>query len=74
MSVITELGYWTGLLDWTTGLEFQCTKNLFNKINFTVQLYTALLWPVTVVGMVELGPSLSLRKNERSLSAGHCFC
>ena len=28
----------------------------------------------SLVDMVDLGPSLSLRKNERSLSAGHCFC
>ena len=31
------------------------------------------VWPVTVIDMVDLGPSLSLRKNKRSWSAGYRY-
>ena len=41
MFVFTGLDYWTGLLDWTTGLTFELTFELFfflSMINIAVVL------------------------------------
>ena len=46
LSIITGLDYWNGLLEWTTGLTFFCTKNhfygLYNEIPLPVKPHPAI--------------------------------